>query len=71
MAQNCISLADSTECPSFSSASVTTDNTVAQLFPFLNNVTDAASFDTSLRDYIARDYTQRQYVPPDTPRDAS
>ncbi|KAF2164877.1 hypothetical protein M409DRAFT_24782 [Zasmidium cellare ATCC 36951] len=61
MAQNCIPLTDSTECPSFSAASITTDNTVASLFPFLYDVTDTASFDSSLRDYIARNYTQRQY----------
>lgn len=62
MAQTCIPLTDSTECPSFSAASVTTDDNVASLFPFLYQVTDTESFDSSLRDYIARNYTQQQYV---------
>ncbi|KAK4494126.1 hypothetical protein PRZ48_014424 [Zasmidium cellare] len=61
MAQTCIPLTDSTECPSFSAASITTDDSVASLFPFLYDVTDTASFDSSLRDYISRNYTQRQY----------
>lgn len=61
MAQNCVSLADSTACQAFRGASVSTDSSLAGLFPFLSGVTDAASFDSGLKDYINGDFTQLRY----------
>lgn len=58
MAQNCISLADSTTCPAFNASSVSTNSNLTGLFPFLSTVTDTASFDSGLRDYIANGFTQ-------------
>ncbi|KXT12240.1 hypothetical protein AC579_820 [Pseudocercospora musae] len=61
MAQNCLSLADSTACPAFSAASISTDTNLTGLFPFLQNVSDTASFDTAIQNYIAGDFTQLRY----------
>ena len=61
VAQNCISLADSTECRAFSSASVSTDSTLTGLFPFLSNVTDTTSFDTQLQQFISNGFNQQRY----------
>lgn len=61
VAQNCISLADSSECRAFSSASISTDSDLTGLFPFLSNVTDASSFDTQLQQYISNGFTQQRY----------
>ena len=53
MAQNgCISLADSTACPAFSAASISTNDNLSGLFPFLSDVTDVSSFDSQLQSYI-------------------
>ncbi|KAF7194129.1 hypothetical protein HII31_04537 [Pseudocercospora fuligena] len=61
MAQNCVSLADSSACPAFSAASISTDTNLTGLFPFLQNVSDTASFDTGIQNYIAGDFTQLRY----------
>ena len=58
VAQNCVSLAASTQCPAFSSASVSTNNDLVGLFPFLSSVSDAASFDSGLEAYIANGFSQ-------------
>ncbi|KAF4985750.1 hypothetical protein FGRMN_11111 [Fusarium graminum] len=62
-AQNsdCISLKDSTACPAFESASISTQNSLTEIFPFLKYVSDRASFDNQLSSYVQRDYAQRQY----------
>ena len=52
MAQNCVSLADSTKCSAFSAASVSTNDALVGLFPFLSSVTDTSSFDSGLQAYI-------------------
>lgn len=53
MAQNeCISLGDSAACPAFNAASISTNNNLTGLFPFLSSVTDVASFDSELQSYI-------------------
>lgn len=62
MAQDrCISLSGSTTCPAFQSSSVSTSNYVTGLFPFLQYVSDTASFDKQLSQYIQLDYVQKQY----------
>jgi hypothetical protein len=61
-AQNCISLADSTACPAFSAASISTDSNLSGLFPFLSSVSDTASFDSGLTSYIAGDFTELRYA---------
>lgn len=60
MAQSCISLADSTACQAFGDASISTDSSVAALFPFLNSVGDVSSFDSGIASYIAGDFTQQR-----------
>ncbi|KAL1303599.1 hypothetical protein AAFC00_006963 [Neodothiora populina] len=61
MAQNCVSLAGSSQCPAFNASSISTDSTLTGLFPFLSNVTDTASFDEQIQTYIANDYSQVRY----------
>ncbi|GME66244.1 hypothetical protein GTA08_BOTSDO04966 [Neofusicoccum parvum] len=64
MAQSssCISLAGSTECPAFSSSSVSTDSTLTGLFPFLTYVSDTNSFDQYLAAYVQSNFVQQRYV---------
>lgn len=57
--QDCISLADSTACPAFRSASISRN--ITGQFSFLSFVSNAQTFDQSLRNYIATTYTQQQY----------
>ncbi|WPH04477.1 Hypothetical protein R9X50_00736800 [Acrodontium crateriforme] len=61
MAQSCISLSGSTMCPSFNESSVSTNSAVTALFPFLSGVSDTASFDSGLKAYMVRDWTQMKY----------
>ncbi|EMC91614.1 hypothetical protein BAUCODRAFT_79143 [Baudoinia panamericana UAMH 10762] len=61
MAQNCISLATSRECPSFNASSISTSSALVGLFPFLSSVTDTASFDSGLQSYITGGFTQLRY----------
>lgn len=58
MAQSCISLADSTACSAFNASSISTNSNLTGLFPFLSDVTDTASFDSGIQDYIANGYTR-------------
>ncbi|PQE23914.1 SH3 domain-containing protein [Rutstroemia sp. NJR-2017a WRK4] len=60
MAQNCVSLRGSTQCPAFTSSSV--DTTLTGLFPFLSYVSDRATFDTQLSAYVQTSYVQSKYV---------
>ncbi|OCL07068.1 SH3 domain-containing protein [Glonium stellatum] len=61
MADSCISLAGSTSCPAFNSSSISTSPTLTGLFPFLSYVSDTASFDDRIRQYIATDYSREKY----------
>ncbi|KAF2764912.1 hypothetical protein EJ03DRAFT_281167 [Teratosphaeria nubilosa] len=61
MAQNCISLAGSTTCPAFNESSVSTNSALVGLFPFLSDVTDRASFDSGLSNYISQGFTEERY----------
>lgn len=61
MAQNCISLSDSRACPAFSAASISTNDNLTGLFPFLSDVTDTDSFDSGLQDYIDNGFAQLRY----------
>ncbi|KAI8629566.1 hypothetical protein F5Y19DRAFT_464655 [Xylariaceae sp. FL1651] len=58
---NCIPLSDTTVCPAFKSASVSTNKNVTDLFPFLTVVSDIATFDSQLTQYIENGWRQRQY----------
>ncbi|KAI0393010.1 hypothetical protein F5Y17DRAFT_467190 [Xylariaceae sp. FL0594] len=57
----CIPLKGSTTCPAFSSASISTDQNVTGLFPFLSVVKDVATFDSELTQYISGAWRERQY----------
>jgi hypothetical protein len=62
MAQNCVSLATSTQCPAFSAASISTNSDLVGIFPFLSSVSDTASFDSGLKAYIANGFAQERYM---------
>ncbi|KAI1823878.1 hypothetical protein F4861DRAFT_301087 [Xylaria intraflava] len=57
----CIPLKGSKSCPAFESASVSTNQAVTNLFPFLTTVNDVATFDSQLTQYITGEWRQRQY----------
>lgn len=61
MAESCISLQGSTACPSFQSASISTDSTLVGFFSFLQFVSDRASFDAQLESYVQTTYVQDKY----------
>ncbi|PSR78509.1 hypothetical protein BD289DRAFT_121501 [Coniella lustricola] len=61
MSETCISLAGTTACPSFSTASISTDSTLVGYFSFLQYVSDRASFDAELETYIKTTFVQQQY----------
>ncbi|KAK6819529.1 hypothetical protein PG987_016012 [Apiospora arundinis] len=62
MSQNaCVSLAGSKTCPAFSSASISTGSYLIGLYPFLQYVTDRASFDEQLNSYVRTSYVQSKY----------
>ena len=62
LAQSCISLKGSDACPAFNASSISTSSGVVGLFPFLSDVTDLASFDSGLQDYIGDGWAQVKYV---------
>ncbi|KAI0840959.1 hypothetical protein F5Y06DRAFT_234274 [Hypoxylon sp. FL0890] len=57
----CIPLTNSTTCPAFQSASVSTNSYLTGLFSFLQYVSDTASFDKQLSQYVQTTYVQKQY----------
>ncbi|KAI6953322.1 hypothetical protein KC355_g13790, partial [Hortaea werneckii] len=61
MAQSCISLEGSDLCPAFNASSISTNSNLTGLFPFLSDVTDTASFDSGLEEYISNGFTQTRY----------
>ncbi|RMY90099.1 hypothetical protein D0864_06325 [Hortaea werneckii] len=61
MAQSCISLEGSDLCPAFNASSISTNSNLTGLFPFLADVTDTASFDSGLEEYISNGFTQTRY----------
>ncbi|KMU89596.1 hypothetical protein CIHG_07402 [Coccidioides immitis H538.4] len=61
MAENCISLKDSTTCPAFASASVSTRQDIVDQFPFLEFVSSVKDFDKELQNYVHHDYVKRKY----------
>ncbi|TVY90819.1 hypothetical protein LAWI1_G003000 [Lachnellula willkommii] len=61
MAENCISLTGSTQCPGFSSSSISTNNSLVGLFPFLQYVSSTATFDEQLSSYVSTSYVQQKY----------
>lgn len=60
LAQSCISLAASTQCPAFNASSISLDRSLTELYPFLGQVSDVASFDSGIQSYVAGDFTQRR-----------
>lgn len=58
MAQSCVPLADSTACSAFNASSISTNSNLTGLFPFLSDVTDVASFDSGIQDYVANGYAR-------------
>lgn len=58
---SCISLSGSTTCPAFESSSVSTNTTLVALYPFLQYVSDTASFDSQLESYVQTSYVQAKY----------
>ncbi|KAK2071128.1 hypothetical protein P8C59_005577 [Phyllachora maydis] len=57
----CISLQGSTTCPAFQSASVSTDSTLVGFFPFLQYVSNRATFDQELSSYVQSSYVEEKY----------
>ncbi|KAH6659260.1 hypothetical protein BKA67DRAFT_529426 [Truncatella angustata] len=57
----CISLSGSTACPAFTSSSISTNTTLVNLYPFLQYVSDRASFDSQLESYVQTTYVQSKY----------
>ncbi|PBP25616.1 hypothetical protein BUE80_DR003530 [Diplocarpon rosae] len=62
IAQSCISLSGSTQCPAFTSASISTDSTLIGLFPFLQFVTSTSTFDDQLSSHVATSYVQQNHL---------
>ncbi|OAR05764.1 hypothetical protein LLEC1_06983 [Akanthomyces lecanii] len=60
-AQQCVPLKGSKVCPAFDAASVSTDKSVLGTYPFLQYVSDVASFDKQLNSYIQTDYVQSRF----------
>jgi hypothetical protein len=56
--ESCISLAGSTACPAFNASSISTNSNLTGLFPFLSDVTDTASFDTGIQNYVSGNFAQ-------------
>ncbi|KAI9741438.1 MAG: hypothetical protein M1818_004244 [Claussenomyces sp. TS43310] len=61
MAQSCISLSGSSQCPAFNTSSISTDSTLVGLFPFLSSVTDTSTFDKQLAAYVSTSYVESKY----------
>lgn len=61
-AATCISLQNSTLCPAFNASSISTDSTLVGLYPFLEYVSDVASFDEELLSYVQTSYVNEKYV---------
>ncbi|KAI0968980.1 hypothetical protein F4678DRAFT_474038 [Xylaria arbuscula] len=57
----CIQLTGSSTCPAFSSAYVSTNKSVTDLFSFLTVVNDVDTFDSQLNQYITGEWRRRQY----------
>ncbi|KAM4056766.1 SH3 domain-containing protein [Hirsutella rhossiliensis] len=57
----CISLKDSRACTAFQSASVSKNGALIQTYPFLQFVSDSASFDYQLTDYVKTSYVKDKY----------
>ncbi|KAH8808868.1 hypothetical protein F5884DRAFT_384667 [Xylogone sp. PMI_703] len=60
-AESCISLADSKMCSAFGSAAISTDSKLVGFFPFLQSVSDTASFDQQFDIYLKTSYLQEKY----------
>ncbi|RYP81732.1 hypothetical protein DL769_001882 [Monosporascus sp. CRB-8-3] len=58
---DCISLSGSTTCPAFSSASISPSGRASAFYPFLQFVSDTASFDEQVEQYVRTSYVQLKY----------
>lgn len=62
VAQSCIPLSGSKMCPAFPDASISSnDSSVVSLFPFLQSVTNTATFDEHLKIYVSTTFIQMKY----------
>ncbi|KAI9670464.1 MAG: hypothetical protein M1829_004787 [Trizodia sp. TS-e1964] len=61
MAQSCISLAGSTMCPAFNQSSISTNQGLVSIYPFLAFVSSRSEFDERLSNYISTAYVQTKY----------
>ncbi|RKF61895.1 putative sh3 domain-containing protein [Erysiphe neolycopersici] len=62
VAQSCIPLSGSKMCSAFPDASISsTDSSIVNLFPFLQSVTNTATFDEQLRIYVSTTFIQMKY----------
>ncbi|PHH86693.1 hypothetical protein CDD83_9878 [Cordyceps sp. RAO-2017] len=57
----CVSLRGSSACPAFQSASISTNNALIRTYPFLQFVSDSASFDYQLAAYVKTSYVKDKY----------
>ncbi|KAJ6784000.1 hypothetical protein PWT90_07777 [Aphanocladium album] len=57
----CVPLKGTKLCPAFDAASVSTDKSLLGNYPFLQYVSDSASFDKQLDSYIKTDYVSARY----------
>ncbi|GJN66946.1 SH3 domain-containing protein [Purpureocillium lilacinum] len=58
---NCVSLSGSKACPAFASASVSKNAALIKTYPFLQFVSDSASFDYQLTTYVKTSYVKDKY----------
>ncbi|KAL0472436.1 SH3 domain-containing protein [Neurospora intermedia] len=60
MAQ-CVPLKGSTACSAFQVSSISTDEDLVKLYPFLKDVKDTATFDEQLKSYVQTNYVQLKF----------
>ncbi|KAG9241565.1 hypothetical protein BJ878DRAFT_427855 [Calycina marina] len=61
LAETCIPLSGSTQCPAFQTSSISVNSTLVGFFPFLASVSSRETFDTQLQAYVTGDYVQTKY----------
>ncbi|PNY29682.1 Uncharacterized protein TCAP_00410 [Tolypocladium capitatum] len=57
----CVPLKGSTACPAFQSDFISTSNALIKTYPFLQYVSDTASFDYQLATYVTTSYVKEKY----------
>ncbi|KAI9732314.1 MAG: hypothetical protein M1834_001521 [Cirrosporium novae-zelandiae] len=59
--ESCISLSGSTACPAFNASSISTNDDLVSLYPFLQYVSSRSDFDSRLSDYVSSAYVKEKY----------